>query len=51
MKINKSIILASLLLLPIAGNSASQPCSGKKDGIAHCDGAKLGYGKDSFVNE
>jgi len=36
-----TLILASLLLLPIAGNAANQPCSGKNGGIAYCDGAKF----------
>jgi endonuclease G len=36
-----SLIFAVILLLPLASNAANQPCSGKKGGIAHCDGSQF----------
>lgn len=36
-----TLIFAAMLLLPITSFSANTPCSGKKGGIAHCDGAKF----------
>ncbi|MEI6708182.1 MAG: hypothetical protein WCK96_13735 [Methylococcales bacterium] len=36
-----SLIFAAILLLPIASNAANTPCSGKKGGIARCDGAQF----------
>jgi endonuclease G, mitochondrial len=36
-----TLIFAAILLIPIASNAANQPCSGKKGGIASCDGAKF----------
>ena len=36
-----SLIFAAILLLPLTSNAANQPCSGKKGGIAHCDGAQF----------
>lgn len=36
-----TLIFAAALLLPIASNAANLPCSGKKGGIAHCEGAQF----------
>lgn len=36
-----SLIFAVILLLPLASNAANTPCSGKKGGIAHCDGSQF----------
>ena len=36
-----SLIFAAALLLPLASNAANQPCSGKKGGIASCNGAQF----------
>jgi endonuclease G len=36
-----TLIFAAILLLPIASNAANTPCSGKKGGVAHCDGAQF----------
>lgn len=39
---NKTIlVLIVALLFPLASHAANTPCSGKKGGIAHCDGAKF----------
>lgn len=37
-------------MLPLASNAASQPCSGKKGGIASCDGAKF-VCKDGSISQ